>query len=271
MFAHRLPVFIFWSPKVPLWIGLWITVPINVTHAGKPVLNFDFARLTECYESSSLEITNVYDDEKLVELKLRVSVHLLAGDISDVEELRIEVKDCENKMRVHSFAPNTRLQSVYSKDIQVTKTAESGKQIGAALGGAIPIPAGDLVAQVSPSLSGGLSERETITEVQQRVAPQQAVVASGTINEEHGVFFKLRSSPQTSLEGVHELTVRFLVPLKWRGDSMRVCCYAMGHEKMLWMEQEKTWAQKCAPVALYLAGDVEARQMARKHIIKSAL
>ena len=82
MFAHRLPVFIFWSLKV----SLWITVPINVTHARKPVLNFDFARLTECYESSSLEITNVYDDEKLVELKLRVSVHLLAGDISDVED-----------------------------------------------------------------------------------------------------------------------------------------------------------------------------------------
>ena len=258
-------------PAKTLWLVLWLTAQVGVAQAGKPALTFDFARLAGCHQSSPEDAVDIYADEKLVELKLRVSVHLIAGNIGDVEEVRIKVKDCDNKMRVHSFAPSTRLQSAYSKDIRVTKTNESGKTLGASLGGALPVPAGDFVAQVSPSISGGLSEREVVTEVQQRVAPQQAVVASGTINQEHGVFFKLRSSPQTSLEGVHVLTLRLLVPQNWRGDSMHVCCYATGHEKTLWMKQEITWAQVCAPVALYLAGDVEARQAARQHIEDAAL
>ena len=271
MSARNLPMAKYWLPSKTLWLVFWLTTQVDVVHAGKPELTFDFASLAECHESSPGDETDTYPDEKLVELRLRVSVHLHAGDIRDVEEVRIEVKDCENKMRVHSFAPNTRLQSAYSKDIKVTRTTESGKSLGASLGGAVPVVTGNLVAQVSPSLSGGLSEREVVTEVRQRVAPQQAVVASGTISQEHGVLFKLRASPQTSLEGVHELTVRFLVPQNWRGDSMHVCCYATGHEKMLWMKQETTWAQRCAPVAIYLAGDLEARQAAQRHIQGAAL
>ena len=271
MAAHDLRIVKFWLPTKILWVVLWLSTQVGVAQAGKPAITFDFARLAACHESSSGDGSDIYPDEKLVELKLRVSVHLLAGNIGDVEEVRIEVKDCDNEMRVHSFAPGTRLQSEYSKDIKVTKSTESGKTLGASLGGALPVPAGEFVAQVSPTLSGGISEREVVTEVQQRVAPQQAVVASGTIHQEHGVFFKLRSSPQTSLEGVHELTLRLLVPQNWRGDSVHVCCYATGHEKMLWMKQETTWAQACAPVVLYLAGDFKARQAALNHVKDAAL
>ncbi|MCH2113404.1 MAG: hypothetical protein MK171_00605 [Pirellulales bacterium] len=232
---------------------------------------FDFARLAECREVTFETQGTPYPDEKIVEVKLRVSVHLIAGNLDDVEEVRIEIRDCDNKIRVHNFEPNTRMESPFSEPIQWTKTTETGKSLGASFGGAVPVPAGTFVAQVTPSLSAGISGREVITEVQQRVAPQRAAVASGTISQEHGVFFKLRSSPQSFLEGVHELTIRFVVPENWRGDSMRVCCRATGHEKILWMKQQTTWAQLTAPVALYLAGDSEARQAALQHIDSGSL
>lgn len=234
--------------------------------AGNPQVVFDFGRIAECTELVPAEDTLLYPDEKLVELKLRVSVHLLAGNISDVEEVRIEVSDCSTRMRVHGFSPSTQLTSHYRGDIQWSKTTEETHNLAASLGGELPTPLGTAVAHVTPSLNGGNSNCEKTTEQQVRLAPTFAVVASGTIAQEHGVFFKLRSSPQVTLEGTHELTVQFIVPAKWRGDAVRICCQATGTEKVLWMKQQTTWAHTCSNVALYLAGDAQARQAAIRFV-----
>ena len=234
--------------------------------AGSPQVAFDFGSIAECVDVTPTDSEAIYPGEKIVELKLRVSVHLLSGNIGDVEEVRIEVGDSDNRMRVHSFAPGTLLTSHLSQDIEWSKTTEETNTFGASLGGELPTPVGGLIAHVTPTISGGTSNREKITEKQVRVAPKFAVVASGTISQEHGVFFKLRSSPQNSLEGTHELTVRFIVPENWRGDSVRVCCQATGTEKVLWMKQQTTWAHTCSGVALYLAGDARARQAAIRFV-----
>lgn len=238
----------------------------NAVFAGGPELAFDFSRVAECVDVSSEAHETLYAGEKLVELKLRVSVHLLSGKIGDVEEVRIELGDVDNRLRVHSFSPGTELTSNYSDDIEWTRTTEDSKELGASLGGELPTPIGGLIANVTPSISGATSNREKITEKQLRVAPKFAVVASGTIAQGHGVFFKLRSSPQTSLEGTHEFAVRFVVPAKWRGDAIRVCCQATGTEKVFWITQQKTWAHSCGGVAMYLAGDAKARQAAIRFV-----
>lgn len=234
----------------------------GVVVAGGPQVAFDFGRIAECVDVTPTDSEALYPGEKVVEINLRVSVHLLAGNIDQVEEVRVEIGDSDNRMRVHSFAPSTQLTSHWSKDIEWSKTTEDTNTLGASLGGELPTPVGGLIAHVTPTVSGGMTNREKITEKQYRVAPKFAVVASGTISQEHGVFFKLRSSPHTSLEGTHELTVRFIVPENWRGDSIRVCCQATGTEKVLWMKQQTTWAHTCSGVALYLAGDARARQAA---------
>jgi hypothetical protein len=234
--------------------------------AGEPQLAFDFSRVAECVDVSAEAEDTLYAGEKLVELKLRISVHLLSGKIGDVEEVRIELGDADNRLRVHSFSPGTKLTSNYSDDIEWTRTTEDSRELGASLGGELPTPIGGLIANVTPSISGGTTNREKITEKQLRVAPRFAVVASGTISQGHGVFFKLRSSPQTSLEGTHEFAVRFVVPAKWRGDAIRVCCQATGTEKVLWMTQQTTWAHTCGGVAMYLAGDAKARQAAIRFV-----
>lgn len=234
--------------------------------AASPRVAFDFGRIAECVDVTPADKVELYAGEKIVELKLRVAVHLLAGDIKDVQEVRIEIGDSDNRMRVHSFAPSTQLASHLSQDIEWSKTTEDTNTLGASLGGELPTPVGGLIAHVTPTISGGKTNHEKITEKQVRVAPKFAVVASGTISQEHGVFFKLRSSPQTSLEGTHELIVRFIVPENWRGDSIRVCCQATGTEKVLWMSQQTTWAHTCSGVALYLAGDARARQAALRFV-----
>jgi len=233
--------------------------------AAKPAIVFDFGSTAECRELTLLESAGLYPGEKLVELKLRISVHLTAGNIEDVEEVRFEVSDSDRRIRVHSFSPGTELQSLVSEDIVWSKTTEKGSAFGATLGGQAPVLLGDVVAHVTPSINGGTTSREVVTETEKRIAPKHVVVASGTIDQEHGVFFKLRRSPQSSLEGVHELTVRFVVPENWRADSVRICCQATGQDKFLWMNQQKTWAYRCAKVAVFLAGDASARRAAVRY------
>ena len=250
-----------------VWLGCLLIATGGATaRADTPAVAFDFGRTVECRDVTPIEPSAVFPHEKIVELRLRVSVHLLSGNAEDVEEVRVEIGDCDGRLRVHSFEPTTRLESRHTQDIKWSKTTEQTKSLGATLGGEAPVPLGDVVAHVTPSVSGGLSSREVVTETEHRVAPQQVVVASGTIGAEHGVFFKLRASPLSSLEGVHELVVRFIVPENWRGDSVQVCCQATGQEKFLWMKQQSTWAHTCGAVALYLAGDLKARQAAMRYV-----
>lgn len=235
-------------------------------HADGPALAFDFGRTIECRDVTSLFEADVFPHEKIVEMRLRLSVHLLAGDPRDVEELRVEIGDVDAKMRVHSFEPTTKLASQHTKDIKRSVTKENSKSLGASLGGEAPVPIGGAVAHVTPTINGGLTNSEVVTETEYRIPPQHVVVASGTIGQEHGVFFKLRASPQTSLEGVHELVVRFVVAESWRGDTVQLCCQATGQEKFLWIKQEGTLAHTCDSLALYMSGDFKARQAAQRYV-----
>ncbi len=239
----------------------------TVVSAG-PVVEFDFGRTVECREIVAPELDEEFlaPDEKMIEMKLRVSVHLLSGKLADVKEIRVEVSDSDGRMRVHDFLPTTRLESLLTEQIEWTRTMEKNRSLGATLGGEAPLLLGGVVAHMTPSLNGTVGQRELVTEKKQRLAPKHLVLSSGTIGQEHGVFFKMRASSQSSLEGVHELTIRFIVPSHWRGDAVRVSCQATGQKKILWLKQHKVWAHIMAPVALYLAGDSRARRAAERYI-----
>jgi hypothetical protein len=239
----------------------------SVTQAA-PVVEFDFGRTVECREVMALELGEELpgQDEKLIEMKLRVSVRLLSGKLKDVKEIRLEISDGDGRMRVHDFLPTTRLESLLTDQIEWTRTMEKNKEMGVSLGGEAPLLLGEVVAHVTPSLNGSMGQRELITEKKHRMAPKYLVVSSGTVGREHGVFFKMRASSQSSLEGVHELTIRFIVPHSWRGDAVRVSCQATGQQKILWLKKHKVWAHTIAPVALYLAGDPRARRAAERYV-----
>lgn len=234
--------------------------------AGEPQLAFDFGRTVECRDVTPPDFAESYPDERIVECTLRLSISLSGGSIDDVRTVRIEINDRDQRLRVFDFSPTTKLESTLSDDIEWTKTTESTHAIGASLGGELPACVGDVVAHVTPTINAAKGGKETITETQKRIAPKQVVVASGTIDHEHGVFFTLRPSPQASLEGVHELTVAFIVPASWRGDAVRVTCQATGEQKVLWVKQQKVWAEMSSGVALYLAGDADARRAAERRV-----
>ncbi|HJQ79045.1 MAG TPA: hypothetical protein VJ828_03775, partial [Lacipirellulaceae bacterium] len=138
------------------------------------------------------------------------------------------------------------------------------------LGGGLPVPVAGLVAHVSPSINAGISGSETATEKMNRLPPKHAIVVSGTSSEGRGAFFKLKRSSQTSLEGVHELRVTFVVPANWQGGEVRVGCSARGQKRLLLLKHDATLGRAAGDVRLSMTGRELEHRVAKPAIADEA-
>lgn len=234
----------------------------GVALAGSAVL-FDFAHLAECRDVTPQERLETYPDERLLEVRLPISVRFHGMPAGDVEKIDVDVDGSPAGLRVYDFAPTTELASDV-KEIETTTTTKRARSLDASLGGILPVGGAELVAHVAPSISAGAARSETATEKTRRLPPKHAVVVSGTAHQGQGVFYTFKPWSQTSLEGVHELRVVFIVPARWAGGSMQVSCGARGVRQVLWLEQPKSLGGVAARVELYLEGDVAMREAAMR-------
>jgi hypothetical protein len=86
---------------------------------------------------------------------------------------------------------------------------------------------------------------------------------SGTSSEGRGVFFKLKRSSQTSLEGVHDLAVTFVVPADWQGGRVRVGCSARGLRRILLLKHDATLGRAAGDVQLHRTDGGMIREVAK--------
>lgn len=232
-----------------------------------PNVVFDFAPVAQCRDVTPDEQLEHYPYDRLLEVTLPVSVRFHGVAPDDVFELDIEIDGAAAGLRVIDFAPATQLTSDVADAIETVTTTKRDQSLDATLGGAIPVPYGELVAQVAPSLSAGASRTHVATEKMNRLPPKHAVVISGTSNRGRGVFFKLKRSSQTSLEGVHELTVVFAAPAEWSGGDLRVACTARGRRQMFWIKQSGTLGRAAGRVQLNPPIEAEQRDFAVRHAV----
>ncbi len=252
------------------WLPIWLSAISSGAALGDSYVEFDVARSAECRDVTPLERLAHYPAQRLVELSLPISVRFHGVVIDDVDELTIEITGPSAGMRVFDFAPATQLASDIANPIETTTTVKAARSIDGSLGGALPIPYAAEVAHVTPTINAGIAKGETTTEKLDRLPPKYAVVVSGTTAEGRGVFFKLKRWSQTSLEGVHELAVTFIVPAGWRGGEVYVGCSAGGQKKLLFIKQSATLGTEGAPVRMYLAGRGSLRQVAKPVVAEPA-
>jgi hypothetical protein len=262
--------------QTALTTGRWTWIPICLSSFSPSAafadahVEFDFARTAECRDVTPAERAVHYPTQRLVEFSLPVSVRFHDAKLDDIDELTVEITGPTSGMRVFDFAPATQLASDIENAIETTTTTKSAGSIDGSLGGALPIPYAAEVAHVTPTINAGVSKGEATTEKMNRLPPKYAVVVSGTAAEGRGVFFKLKRWSQTSLEGVHELSVTFIVPAGWRGGEVFVNCSAGGQRKVLFLKQTATLGAEGAPVRLYLAGRRSVQHVAKPVTVESA-
>jgi hypothetical protein len=239
-----------------------LLLPVNVV-AG-PNVEFDVAPIVECRDVTPAERLAQYPELRVIEVTVPVSVRFRGVSMDDVDELAVEINGASAGMRVYDFTPKTQLATDISQNIETTTTTKKARSLDGSLGGTIPIPGADAAAHLTPTISAGIAGCNTATEKVNRLPPKHAVVVSGTSSGGRGVFFKLKRYSQTSLEGLHELTVTFVAPRAWRWSEIRVDCAARGEQKVLWMKQSGTIGQTTRMVQLMEMGAKPVRQVVLK-------
>jgi len=142
--------------------------------------------------------------------------------------------------------------------IQVEQRQDHTSSIGLGAGGT----AADIVKLDAKANLGSSSGR---TERYNQIPAQKLLLASGTVSRGSGAYFKFRHSPQTTLEGGHEIFLTLRVPATWRGGMLRVDCVATGKEKYLLGEGDFSAGNASFVVATWLKGDVEARRIVENY------
>ena len=228
-------------------------------------VGFDFARLVEYRDVTPTERLERAPHERLIEIKLPVSVRFQGLAVGEIEHLDFEIEGAAAGIRVESFSPATELAADAVAVETITKTVKQ-RSLGATLSGKMPVPVGPVACDVGPSLSAGMSKADEATEKVQRIPPKRPIVVSGTFAQGRGVFFKFKQSSQTSFEGVHELVVTFAVPAAWQAGGVRVSATARGHKPRLWIDQPTVFGEVTTMVELYPEGDYTLRKAAARRL-----
>jgi hypothetical protein len=97
-----------------------------------------------------------------------------------------------------------------------------------------------------------------------QLAPKDVVLASGTIDREHGVFFRVRPSRSAAFEGSREFVLILAVPKDWRGDVCQIACTAKLTKHSLIGTSVASVGGQPIQVGMYIVGDIEAATAAEE-------
>jgi hypothetical protein len=232
-------------------------------------VSFDFARLVEYRDVTPPEWLARTPRERLVEMKLPISVRFQGLVSGEIEHLDFEIDGTAAGIRVEGFSPTTLLAADAVTVETTTKTTRE-RSLGAKLSGTLPVPIGPVTAEIGPGISAGISKADEATEKVRRLPPKRPIVVSGTFAEGQGVFFKFKQSSQTTFEGVHVLEVTFAVPADWDGRGVRISCTARGNKPLLWMDKPAVFGHADDAIEFYSAGEAKPRNAAATSPVEQA-
>jgi len=218
-------------------------------------VSFDLPDAIECRDVTPREFAEAHPNLKVIEAKLRISARITHGTESAIVDFRYLITSPGKNLTFQEFPGNTLESTVADDHIEITKGTE--KTTGTSADGHV---AADHILV----LGGAKSKSSKTTEQShyKQVAPKNVILASGTTDREHGVFFKLRPSATGTLEGVKEFMFRATVPKSWRGDWCTINCCARAKKKSFFSSSVAHAGGEMTDIGLFLVGDVEASELA---------
>lgn len=219
-------------------------------------INFDLPESIECRDVTPPGFS-AGEYLKVIEGKLRISARVVEGAESEIVDFIYVINNPDKRLRFQDYLPNTTLESAVANDqIEVKDATEKANTASADV---------HVVYKIL-SLGGTLSQSTKDSEANcyRQIAPKELVVASGTTDREHGVFFRLRPSRAASLEGAKEFSFLATVPKDWRGDVCTISCRARVKKDSFWSDSVVPSGNRLEEIGLYLAGDAEAASLAEE-------
>lgn len=241
---------------------LALLLPYSLHAAAPPVVRFSTGRTVACRDVTSPEFAAAHPVEKLIEAQFRVSVLLWQGSEEEIEELLVLVASPERRLHVVDFWPKTESVTDISGPIERSETNDSNRTAEAGVKANLSGGLGGVTGQITPSLGASHNKHTTVKEMYRKLPPKQLLLASGPLDADSSVFFKLKPSTQLSLEGAKLFSCVFAVPADWRGDWATLTCLAKGRNNRQLVTRIEECGRATFALGLYLEGDIEAQLLA---------
>jgi hypothetical protein len=227
--------------------------------AGSPDVSFDVTPSVGCRDVTTAEFADANPDERLVEAQIEVSSLIRQGNEGDLLQYFYRFDSPRQTLRIVDYLPKTTLASDLAGNVTIEKKQESTKGLGATVTAPFEWP-------VKLAGSGELATKTLDSTRYELVPPMTAVAASGTLDRGYSVYFKLKPSRSTSLEGAKHFAMVFRVPHNWRADYVHLSCTASATVQGLLgpLDEPFVCGRRKFVVALYAEGDASAKAAAER-------
>ena len=231
---------------------------ILLSTVGWSQVAFDVNQVAAARNTGSVGLLNQMIDSKLVDVQLDVSALFTPGDAAVITEYTVRVISRHEEVQVSDFSPRTEMQSDVLGTMQVSTNQDRVREAAIRGMGAYPGVG---------SAQGYASYHDTNQENVHyaRKPALEMASAAGTLERRRGVYFKVRQSSQTTLEGARPLRIVFEVPNSWRADLLDVTIEAAGFEHA-GAKRLRVLSSEQFVVAVYLENDDHAARVARNYV-----
>ena len=235
------------------------SVAVSPSWAALPQVQFDVNSRLGCRDVTPADFAKLNPDEKLVEARFQVSSLIQRGSEEDLLQFVYHVASLRQTLRIVDYSPQTLLASELAGNVTVEEKTDENEQIT----GALAIPS---FWNAKVTANGDLGKKRQQSQKYELLPPLLPVAASGTLDRGYGVYFKLKPSRRTSLEGAKEFSIVFRAPRTWRGDCVQLTCQATGTWRSVMppLSETRTCGARRFTIALYAEGDAEAKTLAER-------
>jgi hypothetical protein len=240
-------------------LGTSARVTPQAAQAEPPEVSFDVTPSVGCRDVTTAEFAEANPDERLVEARIEVSSLIRQGKEDDSLQYFYRFDSPRRTLRIVDYVPKTTLASDLAGNVTIEKKQETTKGFGMTVTAPLEWP-------VKLGGSGEMAAKTLDSTRYELVPPMTAVAASGTLDRGYSVYFKLRLSRSTSLEGAKPFTLVLRVPHSWRADYVHLSCTASGTAKGLLgpLDEQVVCGRRKFVVALYVEGDASAKAAAER-------
>ncbi len=219
--------------------------------AGIPGVEFDIAQKASCRAISAPESLKLHPGANVVEVAFELSTRII-GNEADLKRITVEIWSPDRQLSVVGFSPSTTLQSESIDGVIEVEEHRGTGQVSVEYA----LPTGKIAASAKNAGDSKLVEK--------KLAPKSLLLASGTFDRSHGVFFTLHPSTQESLQKSRQFVCQLEVPKDFRGDYIQMTCTAVANNRgvVRSRDTEVTAGVARFTIGIYRDGDSEARRAA---------
>ena len=235
-----------------------LAVTVTSRSVGLGQVAFDVNPLAPARETRTSGLLNQLPNSRMVDVQLDVSALFTPGDVAVVTEYTVRIVSRHEDVQVADYSPRTELQSDVFGPMQISQEGDRVRE--AAIRGAGGYPG---VGSAQGYAYYHDNSHETVHYAKK--PSMELVNAAGTLERRRGVYFKVRQSSQTTLEGARPFRIVFEVPNSWRADLLDVTIEAAGLENSH-SKRPRVLSTQQFVVALYQESDDNAANAATRYV-----